>query len=188
MKKTNNSDCEVTIKRKSKMTSLFFEFALGGMMMNKLNELLKSKRKEMKLSLRDASKLIGISHSYLSTLEKGIDPRSNTPIKPTPSTLKLISEAYNISYTKLMELSGYIEDTSKTTCTDNPNTKKTIDLGKNIDEIKNSLDKETEVLFNGEPMSPEAIESVLEALEFCKKQAKILNKRFIPKKHRTDEE
>lgn len=156
--------------------------------MKNLNELLKSKRKEMELSLREAGKLIGISHSYLSTLEKGIDPRTNTPIKPTPETLKLISIAYDISYNELMKLSGYIDDDKKTSSDDKSETKKTIDLGKNLDEIRNSLDKETEILFNGEPMSPEAIESVLEAIEFCKKQAKILNKRFIPKKYRKDEE
>lgn len=62
-----------------------------------------------KESLRDAAKRIGLSHSYLSILEKGIDPRSNAPAKPSPDTLKLISEAYNYPYEKLLQLAGYIE-------------------------------------------------------------------------------
>lgn len=63
-----------------------------------------------KESLRDASKRIGISHTYLDTIEKGYDKRSGNPVNPTPETLKLISKAYNYPYKKLMELAGYIDD------------------------------------------------------------------------------
>lgn len=77
--------------------------------MNNLQNILVTKRKELKLSLREAGDLIGISHSYLSTLEKGFDPRTGAPIKPTPETLKLISKAYNIKYEVLMSIAGYIE-------------------------------------------------------------------------------
>lgn len=76
--------------------------------MENLCELIVTKRKDLKLSLREAAKKIGISHSYLSTLEKGIDPRTNAPIKPTPETLNLISNAYNLNYEQLMELAGYL--------------------------------------------------------------------------------
>lgn len=80
--------------------------------MSNLQNIIIKKRKELKLSLREAAKLIGISHSYLSTLEKGIDPRTGSPINPTPETLKLISKAYNISYETLMQAAGYIENDS----------------------------------------------------------------------------
>ncbi|MBK1812018.1 helix-turn-helix transcriptional regulator [Clostridium sp. YIM B02505] len=60
--------------------------------------MLRLRRSELNLSLRDAAKLIGISHSYLSTLEKGVDPRNGSPVKPTPETFKLISTAYDVSY------------------------------------------------------------------------------------------
>lgn len=65
-------------------------------------------------SLREASKRIGISHTYLDTVEKGHDKRSGKPVKPTPETLKLISEAYNYSYNKLMILAGYIDEQQTT--------------------------------------------------------------------------
>lgn len=77
--------------------------------MDNLQNLLINKRKKLKLSLRDAAKLIGISHTYLSMLEKGNDPRTGFPINPTPETLNLISKAYNLSYEKLMIISGYIK-------------------------------------------------------------------------------
>lgn len=66
------------------------------------------------LSIREASKRIGISHTYLDTLEKGFDKRSGNFTKPTPETLKLISNAYNYPYEDLMFVAGYISDYSLT--------------------------------------------------------------------------
>lgn len=86
-----------------------------------------------KESLRDAAKRIGISHSYLSIIEKGIDVRSNAPIKPSPDTLRLISNAYNYSYEDLMRLAGYIEGNDEEN-----DQQKNIDpqLQKYLDEVK----------------------------------------------------
>lgn len=75
----------------------------------KLGEILKEKRDELGISLRDAGELIGISHNYLSILEKAMDPRSAAPIKPTIDTLKLICDAYNLDINKLLSLSGYTD-------------------------------------------------------------------------------
>lgn len=83
--------------------------------MENLQDIMIRIRKDLKLSLREAANLIGISHSYLSTLEKGFDPRTGSPIKPTPETLKLISEAYGIKYEKLMIAAGYLNKYSNIT-------------------------------------------------------------------------
>lgn len=45
--------------------------------MNDLAEIIRSLRGDE--SLRQASKRVGLSHNYLRTLEKGIDPRSGAP-------------------------------------------------------------------------------------------------------------
>lgn len=63
-----------------------------------------------KMSLREASEKIGISHTYLDTIEKGFDKRSGRKVSPSPDTLKLISEAYHYPYVKLLNLAGYIDD------------------------------------------------------------------------------
>ncbi|WP_121605554.1 helix-turn-helix domain-containing protein [Virgibacillus sp. Bac332] len=63
-----------------------------------------------KESLREASKRIGISHTYLDTIEKGFDKRSGKVVKPSPDTLRLISNAYNYPYIKLLRLAGYIDE------------------------------------------------------------------------------
>lgn len=74
--------------------------------MNELGELLR--RLRGKKSLREAAEKAGISHNYLSIVEKGTDPRSGSPIKPTPETIMSLSKAYNYSYEELMKIAGYL--------------------------------------------------------------------------------
>jgi transcriptional regulator with XRE-family HTH domain len=63
--------------------------------------------------LRDAAKRAGVSHTYLSILEKGHDLRSGNPVTPTHETLKLLSKAYNYPYEELLRLSGVIDQDMK---------------------------------------------------------------------------
>lgn len=151
--------------------------------MDNLSNFLKDRRNEMKLSLRDAAQLIGISHSYLSTLEKGIDPRNNKPVKPTPETLQLISSAYNYPYNDLMRMSGYLEKNKTEESVLTPKDER--DIEKQIEKLKKSYLEDSEgLMLSGQPVSPEAIESIIEALSFGIRQAKIVNKKYTPKKYR----
>jgi len=61
-------------------------------------------------SLRVAGEKTGISHNFLSIVEKGIDPRSGSPIKPSPDTLKAFASGYGYPYEELMKVAGYIEE------------------------------------------------------------------------------
>lgn len=139
------------------------------------------------MSLREASKQIGISHTYLDTLEKGYDKRSGKPIKPTPETLKLIAKAYNYPYRELMILAGYIDDVNKQNDGNSrseltPKDEK--DIAKRMEQIKNDLEHTDGLAFDGEPLSDEAKDSFLEAMEFIVRQTKKINKKYIPKKYR----
>lgn len=160
--------------------------------MGELQEMLIQKREELNLSLREASNLIGISHSYLSTLEKGIDPRTGAPIKPTPETLKLISEAYNIDYYILMKAAGYLEELDKTDI-QNPEKmaqnklteKDKRDIAKDLEKMMNDLEHADGLLFYNEPITNEDRELLKQALEFGLRLAKIKNKeKYTPKKYR----
>lgn len=82
-----------------------------------------------KMSLREASKKIGISHTYLDTIEKGHDKRSGSPVNPSPETLRMIASAYNYPYEKLLNLAGYIDEVSDEQDIDP-------ELQKFIDEVK----------------------------------------------------
>jgi transcriptional regulator with XRE-family HTH domain len=145
--------------------------------MNNLQDFLINKRKELKLSLRNAANLIGISHTYLNTLEKGVDPRNNIPTKPTPETLELIAKAYDVSYEYLMKLTGYLsEEKKELTAKDEK------DIEKRINKLRQDLMESSEgFMLSGEPVSKEAIDSILDALALGVRHAKIINKKFTPK-------
>lgn len=63
-------------------------------------------RMKRKLSLREASAIIGISHTYLSALEKGRDPRSKKPVTPSPGVVFNICNAYGLDFVELIGDSG----------------------------------------------------------------------------------
>lgn len=75
--------------------------------MNELGKYLKQLREEKKKSIRKASEEIGISHTYLDSLEKGYDPRTNKERKPTPDILKKAAAYYDIPYITLLRIAGY---------------------------------------------------------------------------------
>ncbi len=49
-------------------------------------------------SLREAAANIGISHTYLSAIEKEYDPRTGNPVTPSPDSLLKICNAYHLPY------------------------------------------------------------------------------------------
>ncbi|MGE7273555.1 helix-turn-helix domain-containing protein [Brevibacillus panacihumi] len=66
------------------------------------------KRLRGKRSLREMEKITGISHTYLSSLEKGVDPRTGKERKPSPETLHKIASALGVDYLGLIEEAGYL--------------------------------------------------------------------------------
>jgi transcriptional regulator with XRE-family HTH domain len=77
------------------------------MVVSEIGELLRKLRG--KESLRDVAERAGISHAYLSLIEKGIDPRTKSPLMPSPETLKGLSRAFNYPFEELMKAAGYLE-------------------------------------------------------------------------------
>ncbi|MFZ5986424.1 MAG: helix-turn-helix domain-containing protein [Bacillota bacterium] len=78
--------------------------------MSNLGELFRQIRLSKNWSIRQAAKKMGISYSYLSILEKGVDPRTGKDSNPKPETLKIISKAYDYPYEELMKAAGYLSD------------------------------------------------------------------------------
>jgi transcriptional regulator with XRE-family HTH domain len=62
------------------------------------------------MSLRDVAHKSGLSHAYIRDLELERNRSTNDKIKPSPNTLKKLSDAYNFSYTELMFKAGYLDD------------------------------------------------------------------------------
>lgn len=163
--------------------------------MSELGDLLKELRG--KRSLREIADITELSHTYISDIEKGYRRGTKKPIHPSPETLKRLAEAYNYPYEDLMKKAGYIEENvlsdkvteKKATYSPQLTEKDERDIGKRMEKIKRDLlegnpDEEGALSFMGEPLSEEAIESLLEALEHAERIATLTNKKFIPKKYR----
>lgn len=74
--------------------------------MSELSQLLRQLRGDE--PLREAAKRAGISHTYLSQLEKGVDTRTGKTIRPSVDTLKGLAKAYKYPYSNLLEAAGYL--------------------------------------------------------------------------------
>lgn len=90
------------------MTTTFRTFTTTGMKSNTetFAQTIKAKRLEKGLSLREASALIGISHTYLSALENGRDPRSKKPVTPSAGVVFNVCKAYGLDFVELIGDSG----------------------------------------------------------------------------------
>lgn len=141
--------------------------------MEKLSEFLVEKRTEFKLSLRSAASLIGISHSYLNFIEKGVDPRRNEAYKPTPEALMLISNAYKVPYEKLLILAGYMPspDDIKLQLREDHE----IDIENEIHWLREELTSGLYTL-SGQAINEEAMGCLIDAMYFGLRLAKIINK------------
>lgn len=61
------------------------------------------------------------------------------------------------------------------------------DIAKRLEQFKEELENTDGLAFDGEPMSDEAKESLLESMELLFRQTQRINKKFTPKKYREDE-
>lgn len=69
-----------------------------------LGDLIKEYRIANKLSLRDFAQRCRLSHSYISALEKNIDPRTKKPIAPTLDTVKYVSQGINLPIEEILKI------------------------------------------------------------------------------------
>ena len=70
--------------------------------MTPLSNLLADARRRKGYSLRQAAALIGISHTYLSALEKGYDPRTGSPISASQDVLLRLCKAYDLDTSEVL--------------------------------------------------------------------------------------
>ncbi len=71
-------------------------------MTNKLGAFIRLKRENE--SLRDLAKRCSVSHTLIDTLEKGYDPRTKKPARPTVDTLKKIALGLGVNVLELLLL------------------------------------------------------------------------------------
>lgn len=137
-----------------------------------LGDRLKEARKIKKYTQMEAASKLGITNGALSGYERNYRD-------PDTEMLKKLANLYEVSTEWLL---GNSSSKSK------PNKKDELDIAKRMEQLRYDLQNAEGLAFEGEPMSEEAKESLLEAMEFGVRLAKRNNKKFIPKKYRDDNE
>lgn len=139
--------------------------------MSSLGERLRIARERKGYSQTEVYRRTNINNKTLSRYEKNGS-------EPDRETLITLANLYDVNYEWLS--TGETSSPSKI--------KDEIDIAKRMEQIRKDLTSEDGLLFNGEPMSEEAVESFLEAMEYAVRQTQRINKKFIPKKYRKDED
>lgn len=133
---------------------------------NRIRELRKAKG----LTMKQLGEVLGVAESTISHYETGRRQLDN-------ETLLKLGEFFDVSV-------GYILGVEKP----NPpvlNERDERDIAKTLDILMAQLDSSGDIMFDGDPISDEARESIRAAMKLGLEAAKIKNKeRFTPKKYR----
>lgn len=135
---------------------------------------LRELRKAKKLTQAELGKIINVTKVSISGYESG-------DRTPDTDNLRRLADYFGVTSDYLLGRSDNPELTAKDEK----------DIAKRMEKIKRDLiegNAEGEGLsYRGEPMSEEAIESLLEALEHAERIATLANKKYTPKKYRDKE-
>lgn len=123
------------------------------------------------------SKETGVSQSTLSDWKRGIST-------PKPDKLQKIADYFGVSLTYL--LTGNMEDSEKEKAPE-LTARDERDIEKILNNTREQLLSQEGLMFNGDPASPEAIESILSAMQIGMEMAKKKNKeKYTPKKYKKE--
>ncbi|WP_341320862.1 helix-turn-helix transcriptional regulator [Solibacillus sp. FSL H8-0523] len=133
------------------------------------SERLKNLRKAKKLSQYELADRLGFSRGKLANYEQGTR-------EPDFATLEIIANFFDVSTDYLLGVTS-----------GQPQDKEERDIAKRLKQFEAELENSDGLAFDGEPMSDEAKESLLESMELLFRQTQRINKKFTPKKFREDE-
>ena len=123
------------------------------------------------------SKETGVSQSTLSDWKRGIST-------PKPDKLQKIADYFGVSLTYL--LTGNMEEPEKEKAPE-LTARDERDIEKILNQTREQLLTQDGLMFDGDPASPEAIESILSAMQIGMEMAKKKNKeKYTPKKYKKD--
>jgi len=135
-------------------------------------------RKENKLTQEELAKKVNTTKGTISNYENGHSTPSN-------EMLALLADALNTSTDYLLGRTDKKQsdwDSKLPELTE----KDERDIAKQLEKIKNDLEHSYGLAFDGEPLSDEAKESFMEAMEYIVRTTNKINKKYIPKKYRKE--
>ncbi len=138
-------------------------------------KMLRILRKNKGLSMKELGEIIGVAESTISQYETG-------KREPDFETLLKLGEFFNVSVDYLLR--GDNPQNNKTPALTKKDER---DIAKTLANLKETLENEEGLMFDGDPMSDEAKESILAAMELGLQAAKLKNKeKYTPKKYKKD--
>lgn len=124
----------------------------------------------------DLAEKTGISKGALSSYLSG-------RYVPKQNNIYLIAKALDVNEAWLMGADVPMEKTNSPSLTQ----KDTKDIEKILDQTREQLLSQDGLMFDGDPASPEAIDSILSAMQIGMEMAKKKNKeKYTPKKYKKD--
>lgn len=141
-----------------------------------LNVRMKALRKERNKTQQDIAALLGVSRPAYTAYEQGNRTPDNDAVEK-------LADYYDVTIDYLFGR------------TDNPNRiespkvndKDERDIAKRLEKFKEEIENSDGLAFDGEPISEEAKESLIDAMEHIYRQTLRINKKYIPKKYRDKE-
>lgn len=142
--------------------------------LNVLGQRLKSLRDDMKnenskFTQSFIANLIGVARTTYTAYENGTK-------QPPMETVNKIADVFGVTTDYLYGRTDSKQPEFSS------NEKK--DIAKQMEEIRKDLESQDGLSFYGEPLSEEALESLMESMEYVVKQTKKINRKYIPKKYR----
>ncbi|MED5052659.1 helix-turn-helix transcriptional regulator [Anoxybacillus rupiensis] len=138
---------------------------------------IKELRVKQGLSQENLAEKLGMNRVNISHYERGV-------ITKIPSDV--LVKLADILQTNTDYLLGVSDNPEKSAGHQDFTEKDEKDIAKRMEKIKQDLAADGGLSFYGEPLSEEAKESLLEAMEYAVRQAQRINKKYTPKKYREE--
>ena len=154
-----------------------------------LGDIIKDYRKKQHLGMDAFSERSGISKAYISLLEKNKHPKTGKTIAPSIQCIKQAADGMNMDFNVLFGMiDGDVSLKDESTDTSPELTARDEkDIAKILEQTKEQLLSQEGLMFDGDPASPEAINSILDAMQIGMEMAKKKNKeKYTPKKYKKD--
>lgn len=138
---------------------------------------LRELRKKKGLTMKELGKRFSLAESTISGYENGNR-------KPDLEMIDGFADFFEVSSDYLLGRTDNVSLQKSNQVAD----KDEKDIAKRMEKIREDLTKADGLSFQGEPLSEEAVESLMEAMEHIVRQTQRINKKYIPKKYREDKD
>lgn len=151
-----------------------------------LGDIIKEYRASHNLSMDAFSDKSGISKAYISLLEKNRHPKTGKAIAPSIQCIKQAADGMNMDFNTLFSMiDGNVDLKGDNESTLTPRDER--DIEKILDHTREQLLNQEGLMFDGNPATPEAVDSILSAMQIGMEMAKKKNKeKYTPKKYKKD--